>query len=210
MVQLSSGDEARRGQTHKARERADAARNRAAILAAAERLLSEHGAEHVSIERVAQAAGVGKATVFHRFGSRAGLMRALAMERLGALQEAMRAGPPPLGPGAPPRDRLIAFFDAILEVATRNAALMAAYEHAETGERQEGLLYQVWHQHVSSLIAQARPDLDAELLGHLLLGSLHSDLVLHLLRRQETQRLTATLHELITTLLPAEPIYYKP
>ncbi|HTZ25092.1 MAG TPA: hypothetical protein VMC83_13965, partial [Streptosporangiaceae bacterium] len=98
---------------------------------------------------------------------------------------------------------LIAFFDAILDVATRNVALMAAYEQAESGERQEGLLYQVWHQHVSSLIAQARPDLDAELLGHLLLGSLHSDLVLHLLRRQETERLTATLRELITTLLPA-------
>ena len=206
MVQLSSGDPARQP----VRERADAARNRAAILAAAERLLSKHGPEHVSIEQVARAAGVGKATVFHRFGSRAALMRALAMERLGALQEAMASGPPPLGPGAPPRDRVIAFFDAILGVATRNAALMAAYEHAESGERQEGLLYQVWHQHVSSLIAQARPDLDAELLGHLLLGSLHSDLVLHLLRRGETERLTATLHELITTLLPVEPSnYYK-
>jgi hypothetical protein len=103
----------------------------------------------------------------------------------------------------PAAERLIAFFDAILDVATRNVSLMAAYEHAESGERQDGLLYQVWHQHVSSLIAQARPDLDAELLGHLLLGSLHSDLVLHLLRRQETERLTATLRELITTLLPA-------
>jgi|HubBroStandDraft_5_1064220.scaffolds.fasta_scaffold100240_3 hypothetical protein len=50
--------------------------------------------------------------------------------------------------------------------------------------------------------------LDAELLGHLLLGSLHSDLVLRLLRRGETERLTATLHELITTLLPAEPPNY--
>jgi hypothetical protein len=54
-----------------------------------------------------------------------------------------------------------------------------------------------------STAPMARPDLDAELLGHLLLGSLHSDLVLHLLRRGETERLTATLHELITTLLPA-------
>ena len=200
MVHLSSGD-----RRPPARERADAARNRAAILAAAERLLSTDGPEHVSIERVAQAAGVGKATVFHRFGSRAGLMRALAEQRLGALQEAMTSGPPPLGPGAPPRDRLIAFFDAILAVATRNAALIAAYEQAETGQRQAGLLYQAWHQHVSALISQARPDLDADLLAHLLLGSLHSDLVLHLLRRQETPRLMATLSELITTLLPPRP-----
>jgi len=186
-------------------ERADAARNRAAIMAAAERLLGEDGPEHVSIERVAQAAGVGKGTVFHRFGSRAGLMRALAEERLGALQEAIASGPAPLGPGAPPRERLIAFLEAILTVATRNVALMAAYEQAETGERQAGILYQAWHQHVSALISQARPELDAELLAHLLLSSLHSDLVLHLLRRQETQRLMAALDQLVTTLLAPAP-----
>jgi AcrR family transcriptional regulator len=184
-------------------ERADAARNRAAILAATERLLGQDGPGHVSIERVAQAAGVGKATVFHRFGSRAGLMRALAEQRLGVLREAITSGPPPLGPGAPASDRLVAFFDAMLAVATRNVALMAAYEQAETGERQAGLLYQFWHQHVSALIAEARPDLDADLLAHLLLSSLHSDLVLHLLRRQETPRLMATLRELIGTLLAA-------
>ena len=41
------------------RERADAARNRAAILRATEELLAERGAEHVSLDAVAAAAGVG-------------------------------------------------------------------------------------------------------------------------------------------------------
>lgn len=181
-------------------ERADAARNRSAILEAADRLFAGREAEDVSIEEIARAAGVGKGTVFHRFGSRSGLIRELIAERSHALEESMRTGPPPLGPGAPPADRLNAFLDAVIEMATRNIALMAAYERSEDG-RQEARLYQVWHRHVSGLIATARPDLDAELLGHILLGSLHSDLVLHLLRRGETSRLRSTLHKLVETLL---------
>jgi AcrR family transcriptional regulator len=182
-------------------ERADAARNRAAILAAAERLLTEHGPDHVSIDHVARAAGVGKGTVFHRFGSRSGLMRALLEERVTAVDTAIASGPPPLGPGAPSTDRLIAFLDALIDLATRNVALVAAYERAETGERQTGTAYQGWHDHVGALITDVRPDLDAELLAHILLGSLHSDLVIHLVRRGETTRLADTLHGLVRTLL---------
>lgn len=182
-------------------ERADAARNRAAILRAAGRLLRERGPDGVSIERVAQAAGVGKGTVFHRFGNRAGLMRELVEERIREFTEGIAAGPPPLGPGAPPEKRLSAFLDAVVELATGNIALMAAYERAEEGERQESTVYQSWHAHVTALIAEARPDLDAELLAHILLGSLHSDLVLHLLRRGETERLVTTLRGLVASLL---------
>jgi AcrR family transcriptional regulator len=182
-------------------ERADAARNRAAILHAAERLLTEHDPDEVSIERVAQAAGVGKGTVFHRFGSRAGLMRALIEDRLRTLQEAIGEGPPPLGPGAPAPERLIAFLEAVVALATRNIGLIAAYEQAAEGARQEGAMYQGWHQHVRTLIAESDPGLDAELLAHILLGSLHSDLVVHLIRRGETERLTTTLRRLVTTLL---------
>ena len=106
-------------------ERADAARNRRAILAATEGLLATHRPRDISMEQVAAAAGVGKGTVFHRFGSRMGLMYALMVQRAQALEEAVTAGPPPLGPGAPDRDRLLAFLDAIVEVVSRNKSLMA-------------------------------------------------------------------------------------
>lgn len=188
------------------RERADAARNRAAILRATERLLVENGPDHVSLERVAQAAGVGKGTVFHRFGSRSGLMRALMEDRVRRLTHAIEHGPPPLGPGAPPTNRLRAFLDAVVDLATRNIALIAAYEDAAKEERQQGEVYQYWHRHVSTLIEQARPELDAELLAHILLGALHSDLVVHLLRRGETDRLAATLHELVGSLLSSRSV----
>ena len=54
------------------RERADAARNRARILAAAEELVAEQGIEAVSMEDVARAACVGTGTLYRRFGDRAG------------------------------------------------------------------------------------------------------------------------------------------
>ena len=105
-------------------ERADAARNRRAILAATEALLATRRPRDISIEQVAAAAGVGKGTVFHRFGSRMGLMTALMIERAQALSEAVASGPPPLGPGAPDRDRLLAFLDAVIEVVGRNKSLL--------------------------------------------------------------------------------------
>ena len=106
-------------------ERADAVRNRRAILAATEELLATHRPQDISIEQVAVAAGVGKGTVFHRFGSRMGLMTALMVERAQALTEAVTSGPPPLGPGAPDRERLLAFLDAVIEVVGRNKSLLA-------------------------------------------------------------------------------------
>jgi hypothetical protein len=86
----------------------------------------------------------------------------------------------------------------VITLATRNIGLMAAYEHTE--DRQAGAMYQAWHQHVTALLTESRPDLDGELLAHILLGSLHSDLVVHLLRRGETERLHRTLRQLASSL----------
>lgn len=90
-------------------ERGDAARNRALLLDAARQLIAERGADAVTMDDIATAAGVGKGTVFRRFGSRAGLMMVLLDEDERASQHAFLFGPPPLGPDAPPLDRLVAF-----------------------------------------------------------------------------------------------------
>ncbi|MGW3041058.1 TetR/AcrR family transcriptional regulator [Kitasatospora sp. NPDC001159] len=191
------------------RERADAIRNRRAILRATEELLAGHRPEQISMEQVAAAAGVGKGTVFHRFGSRMGLMLALMQERALDLDEALRSGPPPLGPGAPPRVRMLAFLDAMVAVVARNKSLLAALGHAaataprppDQGPPGDHPVYRSWHGHLSALIAEQRPDLDAELLGHLLLGSLQSDPILRLMERGEGQRLADGLRELATSLV---------
>ncbi|MEZ5209782.1 TetR/AcrR family transcriptional regulator [Gordonia sp. (in: high G+C Gram-positive bacteria)] len=90
-------------------ERADAARNRQLLLTAAKTLIDDQGAAAVTMDAVAREAGVGKGTVFRRFGSRTGLMMALLDHSEHALQHDYLSGPEPLGPGAPPLDRLIAY-----------------------------------------------------------------------------------------------------
>jgi AcrR family transcriptional regulator len=79
-----------------AKERVDAARNRAAVLEAAARLFDELGVEAVSMDQVAAAAGVGKGTLFRRFGDKSGLAAALLDTRERVLQEGILRGAPPL------------------------------------------------------------------------------------------------------------------
>ncbi|MFD0898950.1 TetR/AcrR family transcriptional regulator [Actinomadura sediminis] len=90
-------------------ERADAARNRELLLATAREMIAEHGAAKVTMDGLAERAGLGKGTVFRRFGSRAGIFRALLDADERRFQERVLSGPPPLGPGADPVDRLVAY-----------------------------------------------------------------------------------------------------
>lgn len=207
---LSAGQPERPAQP----ERADAARNRRAILAATERLLASHRPQDISMEQVAAAAGVGKGTVFHRFGNRNGLMYALMVQRAQALEEAVTTGPPPLGPGAPDRDRLLAFLDAIVGVVSRNKSLMAELAHtagpppqpagADVAQhRGQHPVYEFWHGHISALIAAQRPDVDSDLIAHLMLGALHSEPILGELAASGPGRLTAALRGLAAAVLDA-------
>ena len=90
-------------------ERADAARNRRLLLATAREIVAGQGADQLTMDGLAERAGLGKGTVFRRFGSRAGIFQALLDDDERDFQEQVLAGPPPLGPGAPPLDRLIAY-----------------------------------------------------------------------------------------------------
>ena len=90
-------------------ERADAVRNRRHLLATAREMLERQGADTLTMDALAEQAGLGKGTVFRRFGTRAGIFQALLDDDERAFQEQVLAGPPPLGPGAPPIDRLMAY-----------------------------------------------------------------------------------------------------
>lgn len=163
------------------------------------------------MEQVAAAAGVGKGTVFHRFGNRTGLMYALMVERAQALEEEVTTGPPPLGPGAPDRDRLLAFLDAIVEVVGRNKSLLAELAYSAPAEpppdkavargRDGHPVYRFWHGHISALIAAQRPGADAEMIAHILLGSLHSEPVLAQLAAEGPARLSAAIRALADAVL---------
>ena len=90
-------------------ERADAARNRVHLLATAREMLAEQGADTLTMDALAERAGLGKGTVFRRFGTRAGIFQALLDDAERAFQKQVLSGPPPLGPGAGPLDRLVAY-----------------------------------------------------------------------------------------------------
>lgn len=143
-------------------ERSDAARNRTLLLAAARDLVRERGAHAVTMDDIAAAAGVGKGTVFRRFGSRANLMMVLLDEDEKASQQAFLFGPPPLGPDAPPLDRLIAFGrERICFAHTHHELLSAANRDPQT--RRVGAAA-VQRRHVQVLLQAAHTtgDLDAQ------------------------------------------------
>src|SRR3569833_947667 len=83
-------------------DRADAARNRAKILAAADELFTAHGAADVTMEDIARAAGVGRGALYRRYPDRAAFAVALLDVHVRRLQLSLLRGDPPLGPGAPP------------------------------------------------------------------------------------------------------------
>jgi AcrR family transcriptional regulator len=175
------------------KERADAARNRAAVLQAAAGLFAEHGVAAVSMDQVAAAAGVGKGTIFRRFGDKAGLAVALLDTRERELQEAILHGPPPLGPGADREARLTAFAGAYLDYLLEHLELVRMSETAAPGARYRIGAYRFWHRHVSILL-NGSPDPDYA--AHAFLAALSAEHVSAVLPELGEARLRAGLARL--------------
>jgi AcrR family transcriptional regulator len=184
-------------------ERADAARNRRLILAAAERLIDERGVENVSMEAIATAAGVGKGTLFRRFGDRVGLMHSLIDTRERELQEELIRGEPPLGPGAPAVERLVAFGHRLLEHLDLNGDILLAAESGGAWVRFNAPVYVFYRTHLLTLVREAAPDADSEYLADVLLAPLAADF--HLYQRRARglalERVQASYEQLVRGLL---------
>ena len=158
-------------------ERGDAARNRALLLDAARRLVAERGADAVTMDDIAAAAGVGKGTVFRRFGSRAGLMTVLLDADERALQQAFLFGPPPLGPDAPPLDRVAAFGRARLRfVHTHHALLSASGRNPQTRYNPAAMVIRT---HLRVLLQSAGTTGNLDVQTDALLALLDADYVEH-------------------------------
>lgn len=184
---------------HQRTERADAARNRRLILDAADRLYAEKGAAQVTMDDIARAAGVGRGTLYRRYPDRAAIALALLDEHERELQEALLAGEPPLGPGAPPAERLAAFYAAMIALLDRHVHLALG---AEVGRSRFATgAYGFWRAHVRALAAEAgHPDPDA--IVEPLLAPLAPDVFA---RQQEvgisTDRIVAALARLARAVL---------
>jgi AcrR family transcriptional regulator len=187
-------------------ERADAARNRQRILDAAERLFTRDGVACTSMDAIALEAGVGKGTLFRRFGDRPSLAHALLDSSEREFQERLIRGPAPLGPGAPAAERLIAFGPALLEHIGAHAEIVLAAETGKVpGRRLAAGPYGAYRAHLMMLIREANPELDAEYTAEALLAPLGADIVTYQLktRGMTLERLAegweAIAHRLVLT-----------
>jgi AcrR family transcriptional regulator len=165
-------------------ERIDAARNRAAIIEAAERMLREQGAEAITMDRLAFEAGVGKGTLFRRFGDRASLFHALLDESERRLQEGFIRGPAPLGPGAPPAERLIAFGHALLSLTQERGDLLLAAQPPGPALRHSPV-HAAYRAHLTYLLGELGTP-DPDYLADVLLAALAPGLVLNQIERGMT------------------------
>ncbi|MEV8631096.1 helix-turn-helix domain-containing protein [Streptosporangium sp. NPDC051023] len=194
------------------RERADAAENRRKILSAAWRIAAAGGVESMSMDEVASAAGVGVGTVYRRFGDRAGLAYALIDERERALQAAFLHGPPPLGPGAAPLERIAAFLAALVDRTEEQSDLLFFAESSSPEARYAGGAYAAYHLHLVTLLLRLRPDADAHYLADALLAPLAAPLYLRQRRTlgMDVERVKAGLDALVRNLGRMDPATIDP
>ncbi|MEV4809774.1 TetR/AcrR family transcriptional regulator [Micromonospora avicenniae] len=141
-------------------ERADAARNRARILEAAASLFAERPPQDVTMDDIAKRAGVGRGTLYRRYPDRASIAVALLDEHERNLQERLLRGEPPLGPGAPPAERLASFYAAMVGLLEDHSHLVLGSEVGRS--RFQTGAYGFWRAHVRTLLLAAKtPDPDA-------------------------------------------------
>lgn len=182
-------------------ERSDAAANRQRILAAARELCASHGPDRLTVAAVAEAAGVGKATLIRRFGDKAGLIYALLDEHERSLQEDILRGPPPLGPGAAPRERILAFLSALLELSLHNLQLLHASETAKAGSRYRTGAYDAWQQHLTLLLREAGASVDPATAAHLLLSPFAAESLAALRADGHIEHVPGVLERLVDAVL---------
>ncbi|TLS41053.1 TetR/AcrR family transcriptional regulator [Streptomyces montanus] len=192
--------------------RADAVRNREAVLAAADRLfVGCDRPEHVTMADIAAEAGVGKGTLFRGFGDRTGLIYALYESRLEPIRRAITDGPHPLGPGTPPLQRVPAMLDAILCFKLDHRHLALALEEAGTDSPYRAEHYGWWHDTLRGVLEQLSEFTGSDFAAHALLAAVRADLVDHLVDRQNMprERLRAELAAFVTKVMsgpcPSEP-----
>lgn len=187
------------------RERADAARNRLRVLAAAERLFTTRGVVGVTMDDVAAEAGVGKGTLYRRFGDKGGLAVALLDERERELQQRMLNGPPPLGPGAPPAARLAAFVEAYVTLVATQLDLVLLSETSTPGARLRTGAHTFWRQHCRYLLRGAGAP-DPELRADLLLAGLAAEQIRHWLHDEHRDLCVLANSLSVVALALAQPV----
>ncbi|WP_424217261.1 TetR/AcrR family transcriptional regulator (plasmid) [Streptomyces sp. BI20] len=176
-------------------ERADAVRNRVHLLETAREMIAEYGVESLTMDGLAERAGLGKGTVFRRFETRAGIFRALLDDVETRFQQQVLSGPPPLGPDADPVARLVAYGRARISFLLEHRAIA----RAGIDRNPSHPVVSVSQVHIRMLLGRARvpmPDLDG--LAVQLTAALEGPVVLYLSMSEESGPPAGEVERLLT------------
>lgn len=189
-------------------ERADAAENRRLVLQTAARLFAERGVADVTMADIAQAAEIGKGTLYRRYANKAELCLALLDDQFAEFQNGMLAEMRLMSANATPYlAQLDIYLSRLVAFSEQHSPLLCEVEHGGLLlENTHPELPHLWHaMTVASLLRMAQrqgeisADLDAELLAEVLLSAVSVDHLryLQLVRHYSQERILAALRSII-------------
>ncbi len=190
-------------------ERADAAANRALILQTAERLFAERGVAAVCMSEIAEAAGVGKGTLYRRFANKAELCLSLMDRQMGEFQnEALARFQGQNAAGLSHLEQLSLFLEALAAFTERHSPLLLEVERGGLSSERLNLPHFWQFMTVGALLGAAArrgelaDGLDLDYLGEALLAPLQVDIFRFQrdVRGYPVERISAGLRSLVERL----------
>ncbi len=166
-------------------ERADAAANRQLLLTTAESLFAEQSVAAVTMADIAQAAGVGKGTLYRRFSNKADLCLALMDKQMREFQNNILAELRLMaGSGISPMQQLDYFLNVLVAFTDVHMPLLCEVQRAGLLENEGGAqrphfwLYMTVHGLLKTAVAagEISASLDLDYLADALLAPLRVDL----------------------------------
>lgn len=154
--------------------RADALRNHALLLETARDLFNQHGVEAVTMSQIAQAAGVGKGTLYRHFENKMALCFALLERDQRELQEdTLRY----LRQNISPYAQLRWFMEHAARFVIRNQALLSGFESAPETIALQHPAHFWWRQTIRMLLQKLAVAGDIDYLSDTLYTLLHVDVI---------------------------------
>ncbi len=194
-------------------ERRDAAANRQLILETADKLFALRGVADVNMADIAEAAGVGKGTLYRRFANKSALCLALMDTQMKEFQESILGRMRQMAAqGTPKLEQLDQFLDALVYFVDRHLPLLCEVQRGglldgmSEGDLQRPHFWQ--HMTISGLLQAAMDngelpdDLDVPYLADALLATLNTSIVRFQreARHFSLARISAGLRRLAATL----------
>ncbi len=137
--------------------RSDAVKNRELLLQTAQRLFTKNGVDAVTMSEVAEAAGVGKGTLYRHFSNKVDLCQVLIDQDQRDLQNRTLAR---LRHNGDPQDDLEWFLGEVIAFVVRNQSLVFA--EASIGMMLDHPAHHWWRQTIRGLLLRINSQIDVE------------------------------------------------